>query len=318
MTSINTHPQIWPSPNFSPAELITTSAPSVATIEKFFEDTFSNANAVLMPSGRSALSLILQHLGLTRPDLVFIPPYSSHCIINAVGYVGTPIPALSDNIKSAICFHQWGYVHKLKTCALIIEDSVDSLITSSAGLFPNDGRYEILSLSKIYGALSGGIILCQNAEDAQNLRKMREARQQLKFPHFMMRVMSFMNSNVYGYWNTTEPLNGFIPRALRANIWKRLGVIDKIIADRHAKIRLLEKSSIKTALPLSEGRLPICWAVAKKDLPATSPLSDEIIRHIQEAPASNKLIEVYPVPLHENITIEQIKSWLPNGWGRAE
>tara|TARA_A100001015_G_scaffold236115_1_gene268146 strand:+ start:1993 stop:2946 length:954 start_codon:yes stop_codon:yes gene_type:complete len=312
MNSINTHPEIWPKPNFSPAELIAASAPSVAAIERFFENTYPNAHAVLMPSGRSSLSLILQHLGLTRPDLVFLPPYSSHCVINAVGYVGTPTPALSNNIKSAICFHQWGYVHKLKTSASIIEDSVDSLITSSAGLFPNDGRFEILSLSKIYGALSGGIILCQNTEDAQNLRKMRDARQQLKFPHFMMRVMGLMNYNAYGYWNTAEPLNGFIARALRANIWKRLEMMGKIIADRQSKISLLEKSSIKTALPLSEGRLPICWAVAKKDLPTSSPLSDEITRHIKMPAETKNMVEVYPIPIHHDIKINQIKAWFPN------
>lgn len=309
MTTNHKHLQIWPEPKFSLTDLLVKLAPSITKIEGFFEDIYHNSYAVLMPSGRSAISLILQHLEITRPDLVYIPPYSSHCVINSVGYVGTPSPELKNTIKAAICFHQWGYTHKLTATAPIIEDSVDSLITSPEGLFPNDGRFEILSLSKIYRSISGGIILCQSQKDAQKLRNSRDARQVYKNSHFMMRIIGRNISNAYAYWNAVEPLNGYIPPALRANIWKRLTRMDEIIMDRKMKISFLEQSSIKTVLPFSKSRLPICWAVAKKDLPTSLSMPDESVRQIRESPSANKLISVYPLPLHEGISTERVKSW---------
>ncbi len=302
--------QLWPEPQFSLTDLMRGSVPSTTEIEKFFEDIYPNTYAVLMPSGRSCISLILQYLEIKRPDLVYIPPYSSHCVINAVGYVGTPSPELKDTMKAAICFHQWGYTHKLKTLSPIIEDSVDSLITSAEALFPNDGRFELLSLSKIYSSISGGLILCQNQKDAQKLRKFRNERQTYKFTHFFIRIMGQNFSNAYEYWNTVEPLNGYIPYALRANIWKRLAMMDQIIKDRRSKIRFLEQASVPKVLQLSENRLPICWAVAERNLPKSFAIPNNSFRQLREKTDTTKLISVYPLPLHEGVSQEEIKKWV--------
>ena len=71
ITNIKKYP-LWPEPQFSLTDLMMGSVPSITEIEKFFEDIYPNTYAVLMPSGRSCISLILQYLEIKRPDLVYI------------------------------------------------------------------------------------------------------------------------------------------------------------------------------------------------------------------------------------------------------
>ena len=101
------------------------------------------------PSARAGLSAILS-LHFSRNDHVWIPPYASHCVISSIGLVATPSPKMSPEIKVTLIPHQWGYAHKPKLRGLVIEDLVDTLITPKGSVFPNDGRYELLSLPKIF------------------------------------------------------------------------------------------------------------------------------------------------------------------------
>lgn len=311
MYSSKSHFEIWPKPKLTSSDMLAINVPKIETIENFFQDLYANTHAVLMPSGRSSINLILQYLNISRQDLIYTPPYSSHCVLNAIGYTGTPTTKLSRDIQAAICFHQWGYTHKINTSAVIIEDSVDSLITSSNGLFPNDGKFEIISLSKVFSSISGGLILCQKITDAQKLRKLRNLRKNFKLTHFMMRIMGLINSNAYSYWNVTEPLNGYIPRILRVNIWNQLMNMDTLISDRRSKIKLLENSSFKLLIPISKYRLPACWMVQENKIPKNTPFSLDMIRHISISNDTKKMIRVLPIPLHQGIKIDQIKTWLP-------
>lgn len=306
MTADHQHLQIWPTPEFSLTDLMGASAPSIATIEGFFEDLYPQAYAVLMPSGRAALHIIIQQLELSRANHVYIPAFASHCVINAVGFLATPCPDFTAKTDASIVFHQWGFPQKSTRPDVIIEDSVDSLIPAGGAIFPNDGRFEILSLPKIFGCLTGGIILCQRNDDAQKLKAMRDQRQELKSSHFMLRVLSQKWPHLYQYWNTVEPLNGYLSPAARRNIFKHVKNIDRIITDRQEKLDMINATSLKTVVGLPKGRFPSCYPVRMKNpdqIPLMFPKNS--IRHFPLS--EQRLAKVLPIPLHHQISLSTLK-----------
>jgi putative PLP-dependent aminotransferase (TIGR04422 family) len=129
-------------------------------IEYFFSKRFDNP-AVLMPSGRAALSAIFEYYRASRKDIIFAPKFSSACIWNAIGLVSNPTCILTDEVTILVAVHKWGHQVSLDKAygAKIIEDSVDSIVVSSNGIFSLNGEFEIFSLPKIIGSISGAIVL---------------------------------------------------------------------------------------------------------------------------------------------------------------
>lgn len=313
MSESETMQEIWPRPKLALSSVLSLKAITTSQIENFFNAIYPNAYAVLMPSGRSALRLILIYLGLKRPDLVSIPKYSSHCIINSVGLVATPIQHFTAETKQSIVFHQWGYIRVIGSMSGIIEDSVDSLIPASGNLFPNDGRFEIISLPKVYGTLIGGLILCQHQRDADKLRQFRDDSNLLSQKHFYLRLAGQFSSRLLAYWNNIEPLNTHTPLIGLRDIWRKIQNFDTLIDDRRKKISLLTEMSIKSALPLPINRYPCCWPIPVKKWPGTNPPSDHLIRHIHGKKTNNQYQRVVPLPIHHEVSIKTIKGWIANG-----
>jgi putative PLP-dependent aminotransferase (TIGR04422 family) len=153
----------WP-PISTKATALTCKA-SKERIEKFLQKHYSTY-CLLMPSGRAALFGIASAFGIERNDIIKIPLWSSHCLYNALGIWGTPTVNANDG-KLLILNHKWGILHNIDETHLnkfeyIVEDSVDSIITSNKGLYLNGGCYEIVSLSKILGMPGGAIVFCKN------------------------------------------------------------------------------------------------------------------------------------------------------------
>ena len=145
---------------------------SVVEVEKFFS-RYYGFPAVLLPSGRSALYHISVALEISRPDLIRIPEWSSHCLYNSLGMLGSPSVTASRG-RMILVNHKWGYVHRLTAAARrgfrdIVEDSVDSIIVDGKGLFLSGGRYEVISLSKILGLPGGAVVLCRDEKAARAL-----------------------------------------------------------------------------------------------------------------------------------------------------
>lgn len=143
-------------------------------IESFFADRLG-APALLVPSARAGLALLLSHHGIQRGDDVFAPRWSAHCLWDVISRTATPRSRLDDDVDVALAVHQWGQIHDAPADidALVVEDSVDSLLTDGRTLFPNSGRYELLSLPKLVGSYTGGIILFREAADARAVRTTR-------------------------------------------------------------------------------------------------------------------------------------------------
>jgi putative PLP-dependent aminotransferase (TIGR04422 family) len=133
------------------------------SIEQFFEYRF-NVPAILMPSGRSALASILDYLHINRSHLAFASKWSSACVWETLGRVTNPTAALTPDVNIVVAIHKWGFSHQItgQGDSYIIEDSVDSLFTKASALFSLGGDFEILSLPKLVGTYSGGIVFTRD------------------------------------------------------------------------------------------------------------------------------------------------------------
>src|SRR5262249_52346147 len=119
-------------------------------IEEHFRKIF-DVEVILVPSGRAAIAILLKYLNINRSHTVFTPKWTPPCVINAVARFGNPNTIYTKDCNVAIVPHKWGQVARFseKCCAFVIEDSVDSIITSPEALFPNCGEVEIISLPKV-------------------------------------------------------------------------------------------------------------------------------------------------------------------------
>ena len=129
-------------------------------IEDFFSQQY-DCYVCLMPSGRSSISIILRYLNFTRSKTVFIPKWSSNCLYSSIGPYSNVSTDLIDP-DLILVNHKWGYgyqLHQDYSKKIIIEDSVDTIHLDNSSLFQNNGIAEIISLPKIIGSFSGGLIL---------------------------------------------------------------------------------------------------------------------------------------------------------------
>jgi len=170
----------WPSAARLPARFAPRHAPlsRLEALSRRIEEVFESrlgAHAVLVPSARAGLAMILRAHSFGRAHFVHVPQWVSHCVWDVVGRYSNPVASFSPRPDAVLAVHKWGTSSRLSSPgrALVIEDSVDSLFTSPKPLFANDGDYELLSLPKIFGAYCGGAVLTRDRAAAQRLRALR-------------------------------------------------------------------------------------------------------------------------------------------------
>jgi len=300
---------LWPIPRLSLKNAFRAKKVTVFEIENWFHELYPLAFPVLMPSARSSIHIILDYLNTTRASIVCTPPFGSHCILNAVSFIGTPSPIPHDKASATLVSHQWGFTKKINLKSVTIEDSVDSLIIGSSNLFPNDGRFEIISLPKLYGSLVGGIILCQSEKDARLLRLRRDTHSQGSFFHSGMRVMGFLSETAHKYWACLEPLNRHLPEIFLRDIWFKLQNHKSIIDDRRLKIKLIKSYQMQLIENFSDNRLVNIFPIKTKSIPSQIAVADNA-RHFIRSLDPLKTVEVFPVPLHKDITVNELEKTL--------
>lgn len=183
---------------------------SYRTIESFFEDKF-NVPARLLPSGRATLSLILRFLGADRSHVIFAPKWSSDCVWDAIGLRSNPTISFHPEPNYILAVHKWGFQSSLcrPHSGLIIEDSVDSLLTDGAPLFALGSEFNFISLPKVIGSYSGAIVFSHNESFLQFVRDEQEnnAELALRQSHIKHRIYDgeqepFESINPFEFFNT--------------------------------------------------------------------------------------------------------------------
>ncbi len=300
---------IWPEARFSMSSFYKPSRLQPYDIEAVFNSFYPDAHSVLFPSARAGLSAILS-VHFSRNDHVWIPPYASYCVISSIGLVATPTPKMSPEIEATLIFHQWGYAHKPKIRGLVIEDSVDTLIASKGCVFPNDGRYELLSLPKIFGCLFGGVVLCQNAADADVLRRVRDQRTILKWGHIFNRLMAKYSKASLLNWHNSEAENGFLPATVCDDVMGKITALDTLVVDRKNKLDLIKGANLKTFGKISDTRLPTCVAIDSEILNKNSVDLTAYCRHFSPGQDFTSLKKVLPLAVHKDILCHELEQSL--------
>jgi len=130
----------------------------------------------VFPSGRQALTAVLNAAGLGRADRIALPEWSSHCVISAAGKIVTPLPfqeVITHDIpvSAVLLYEQWGWpfvdsiharISEKFSDTLILLDCVDSANVEQQNRFqfyPESGGkiFVVYSLSKLLGLKGGGV-----------------------------------------------------------------------------------------------------------------------------------------------------------------
>lgn len=146
-------------------------------IEQYFNEYFAPYKAIYLAKARFFFPLIIELEGLSRSNLVFTQPYSSHCVLSSVSYQSTPNTLANSLFDASIIYHQYGYkniVDQKKFKNILIEDSVDSFFinTNQDEIFPNNANYSILSLPKLINSPFGGIAICKDEIMYEKLKRL--------------------------------------------------------------------------------------------------------------------------------------------------
>jgi putative PLP-dependent aminotransferase (TIGR04422 family) len=284
---------------------------NIEDIERKINEIFTNTYPVLFSSGRSAIVNCLKATNLKREDIVACSPFANACIFRTVGEVSTPAPANLKFIPNAqLIYHQWGYVQKTNITNNVIEDSIDSIVINSNGLFPNHGNFEIISLSKIFGLPFGAIVFCKNEKLKNKILEIRNSNKKFVIYQNFTKFFSQFSSQVESYWNHLETLNGFPGNLISDLIYEKLEKYKSIIDDRKNKISILQKNIF---YPLSKGRYPIIIPIKIKNKRTYKKIYllnkfRHLERHINLSKNFRKwdLIKIFPLPIHQEVPIDLI------------
>jgi putative PLP-dependent aminotransferase (TIGR04422 family) len=164
---------LWPTILDDPYEI----SSDAEILESFFDQIFSPYKTIYLSQARHFIPLILRYYNLGRSDIIFTPPYSSHCLLSNIALQATPTVQneLNNEINASIIYHQYGKTEKVNNEIypnIIIEDSVDSFIIncSKENIFPNNANFAIISLSKILPLPFGGIMICKDQEHYNGIK----------------------------------------------------------------------------------------------------------------------------------------------------
>jgi putative PLP-dependent aminotransferase (TIGR04422 family) len=281
----------------------------VEHIESHFESRFG-VEAVLIPSDRAAISMILSANDISRGDSVFAPQWSSHCVWDAISHIGDPSAHTHSDLDAAIAVHKWGKVHEFAgaTEFLTIEDSVDSLFVSDETLFPNGGRYEIISLPKIIGSYTGGIVLCRDSSDAAAISDLRGENVELGRHQSKLRFQETRGDELgFKSWRHMEHSNRYLDLNAVTNIERCLAHYSKnkeTIQDRLAVVRE------RTSVDVDDGRLPPLISVPEDE---TAGTDDSIMsRHVNRSRLLDEPVfeRASLLPLHFGVDDEYFEQTL--------
>jgi len=236
-----------------------------AELESFFSNQLGFP-CILLPSGRSAISLAMISLFMNRELSIFAPKYSSHCVWNVLGRHANPSIQINKDINAVLAVHKYAEKYSLdEDIKMIIEDSCDSLILNKKDMFPVGGAFEIFSLPKIMGTYSGGILACANAGFEDEARKaMKKAPKIFNSQGYARWKATSGSINDYNIWDANEFQNFFLDCNALRQIIDNLDALEsnkKIIISR---LKILSENYENLVIDHFKFRLPPLVALSNK------------------------------------------------------
>jgi putative PLP-dependent aminotransferase (TIGR04422 family) len=215
---------------------------NILVIEKFFEKEFGQPT-ILFPSARSCIGAILEFEKINRSHEVYVNKWVSNCIFNAIGYFSNPTVNYK-NQKIVLTNNSSGLVQRLKIKknfkGVIIDDSCDSIILNKKRLFPNNSKYEIFSLPKLLGSVSGGIVISKSKKFYKFCKNRQKKNKNLGLSQSYLKFSEINKKADYDYRyneviNSYFEYNGVLDIKKKLNFYyknkniiiKRLNIIKK-------------------------------------------------------------------------------------------
>ena len=301
---------LWPKANLikvlSSFNLFT----SVSDVENILLNMFPSGYPVLCSSGRAALNIALVESKVSRPDLVGVFPFASHCVLDSVSRVATPLAGTkSKNASLRVVYHQWGFVQEKNLKSNTIEDCVDTLCVPGTLLFPGGGSFEIWSLPKILGTTSGAVLWCRTKKLAESARQTRNVRGG-GLLLAIIRFCSILFPKALYYWQGVEASRGRVSKLQIGEIIKAINNWNYIVNDRISKLNVVWPYATDF-LDKPKGRLPPVVPV----LPKNQKQEIESIgisagyRMFEKVKNNNFYLQrVIPIPIHQDVTIEWLET----------
>jgi putative PLP-dependent aminotransferase (TIGR04422 family) len=305
---------LWPAPRFLRRGISSWRWISSNEFEKKLQALFPGGFPVLVSSGRVGLVLALTVAGLKRENHVGIFPFASHCVIEAVGRVATPLPgpfALSSEYR--VVYHQWSVVQETPAKNIFIEDAVDTLCEPGTSLFPSGGQVEVWSLPKLFGSLGGGVVWCETAELATLIRSLRDDRKAGTRLRWAMRLAATKMPSLVPFWYGPESLGGPMPFWAIGEVATSIDDWSRFVDDRRQKLAMVLPFA-PVWFKLIQGRLPpVVPVIVNEDIAAQlvrGGLSYGF-RTFERISTEERTFErVFPIPIHQDITIERLERFI--------
>jgi putative PLP-dependent aminotransferase (TIGR04422 family) len=299
---------LWPEPRWRRYRgSLTARADAVESLlSSYFPDA---GHPVFVSSGRAGLVLALRAMGLERPDTVGLFPYASHCVVEAVGRVASPVSGQAATQQPyRIVYHQWGFVQERTAHRVCVEDAVDSFCLRGTRVFASNADFAIWSLPKLVGSLGGGVLWCRESAAAVGLRQMREQQTGGASLRWALRLASASMPSLAVYWHGAESAGGSSPSWGCADALNVISHWDEIVVARTRRCELM-KEFLVPWLSIEEGRLPTVIPVAANadqgaDLAGLGFTAG--YRHIErlDADGTRRNIRVFPIPVHQDVPLQ--------------
>jgi|TARA_B110000438_G_scaffold287846_1_gene320623 putative PLP-dependent aminotransferase (TIGR04422 family) len=297
----------WPTPvkyNFIKKNNIF-SKKKLNEIEIFFSNRYNSKYAFLCPSSRSSLNLILKYLKFNRTKTVSIPKWSSNCLYQSMG----PISNISveDNSSDALLVvHKWGHTYKVNNRSnkvWIIEDSADCLPNKKFRPFENKSEFEVISLPKIIGSYSGGIVLTNNKKFYMHGKRKQLRNKNLGARLSKMKYEYWLSKNKNknkNDWFYKEHLNTSFDGNVIDNIFNCLKYYEKNLLIIKKRQKLLKE--VIPRLNFDIKRLGPCAVFKEKKYPYLKNILE--LKHFNFSKKANKgkYEKCFILPIHFRIT----------------
>ena len=276
----------------------------ILKIEDFFCRRYNSIYACITPSSRASIATILDFLRFDRSKIVSIPKWSCHSLFEVIG---SRTNVSIDNFKAdlLVIFNKLGVTKKFINSNILknkylIEDSVDSLPSdNNFKPFNNDGIIEIVSLPKIIGAYSGGIMLTRSKLVYNFYKEQQKKNQQLGWLQSKKKYNFFFNfkKNKFNSWAYDECWNTSFDNNVLNNIEQCLKYFDYNIQIILKRRKIIEKFFPESILDYN--RLGPCVVFKKDKYSNLNSILEKL--HFNFSQIINKYDEAYIFPIHFGI-----------------
>ena len=283
---------------------------SVDEIESFFSKSYKSKYSVLTPSGRSALNLILSFNNFDRSKIVNIPKWSSSCLFQTIGAI-TNVTVGNYSSDCQVVVHKWGHtfkqIEKRNYNQLVIDDSADTIPNVNYVPFINQSDYEFISIPKIIGSFSGGIIITKEKKFYEFCKKKQTENKSLGMHQSQKKYETIFSKRKYSDWMYLESFNTSLEYNMVENIKKNLKnyeINKNIILNRRNFIKEKFRN-----IYLDKYRLGPCLIIKKKRKSKTLN-----VRHFNFSKRADKekYFKSYVLPIHFGIKNQDFKKMIGN------